>query len=486
MAMFDFGRSANRMRAQLDAIRNNFAVIEFLPDGTIIDANETFLRTMGYSLSDLTGKKHSQLVANDYAMSAEYRNLWEELRRGKGRSGRFHRKTASGSDVYLQASYSPVFNRAGHVEGVIKIALDVTVEVKQAEKVQSILDMLDQMPVNIMTCDPETYIIDYANKTSIETLRRLQQYIPIRADALVGSSIDVFHKVPQHQRRMVGNHANLPHRAQIKVGPETLDLRVSIAAGKPLLVWSIITDRVEISAHVGDAVGNMAQVSERLTGAARQLVSAANETGAMAQAVAAAAEEQTAAIGEVAERTSATADRARDMEGSARSAQSQIADLSKAVGGIGDVLNLIEGIAAQTKLLALNATIEAARAGTAGRGFAVVASEVKALAEQTEKATTDIGKKISQVQAGTNQTISVVTDVLEGIRQVGELTAAVAAATEEQRGVAAEVSNTIGRVARSAQETGRAAEDISGIATLSMSTAKDLGDRVKAFTDRRD
>ncbi len=110
--------------------------------------------------------------------------------------------------------------------------------------------MLNSMPVNVMMCELKDFSITYLNKTSIDTLRKLEHLLAVKADQLLGRSIDIFHKAPSHQRRLLADPKNLPHRARIKLGPEVLDLQVSAiydATGKylgPMLTWSIITEFV--------------------------------------------------------------------------------------------------------------------------------------------------------------------------------------------------------------------------------------------------
>ncbi|MBR1133623.1 methyl-accepting chemotaxis protein, partial [Bradyrhizobium iriomotense] len=152
----------------------------------------------------------------------------------------------------------------------------------------------------------------------------------------------------------------------------------------------------------------------------------------------------------------------------------RVGELSKAAARIGDVVELINTIAGQTNLLALNATIEAARAGDAGRGFAVVASEVKALAEQTAKATGEIGQQISNIQAATEQSVGAIREISGTIERLSEISSTVAAAVEQQGAATQEisrnvqqaahgtqrVSTNIGDVQRGASETGSASSQV--------------------------
>ncbi|MBM3486478.1 MAG: hypothetical protein FJX67_07575 [Alphaproteobacteria bacterium] len=122
------------------------------------------------------------------------------------------------------------------------------------EQLASFMQMVDAMPVNVMTLDLATFQINYANKTSLETLKRLQHLLPCKVEDIVGQTVDIFHKTPQHQRRLLADPKNLPHRANIKLGDEILELLVSPVFGRdgayafPMLTWQIVTDKVKAEA----------------------------------------------------------------------------------------------------------------------------------------------------------------------------------------------------------------------------------------------
>jgi methyl-accepting chemotaxis protein len=174
------------------------------------------------------------------------------------------------------------------------------------------------------------------------------------------------------------------------------------------------------------------------------------------QAVATAAEELGASINEISSQVARTSTVIDTATSDARTSQEKVGQLAGAATRIGEVVTLIEEVAEQTNLLALNATIEAARAGEAGKGFAVVAAEVKQLADQTSKATGEIGRQIEAIQSATRDVVDVITRISSTMEEVNGHSAAVAAAIEEQGSATAEIGSSAGLAAR---ETGVVTEN---------------------------
>ncbi len=272
-----------------------------------------------------------------------------------------------------------------------------------------------------------------------------------------------------------------------------LDMEIAISVYQEAMLADREKRQEKVCSAIESFDGRMKQVLETVGRSAHELQSAANvlasnasqstqqstavaaaseEASTSVQAVAASTEQLTSSIREIGRQVSeSTRIAGLAVEQAARSGDT-VQSLAKAAQRIDDVVDLIKTIAGQTNLLALNATIEAARAGEAGRGFAVVASEVKALAEQTAKATGEISEQILSIQGATKQSVAAIQDICGTIGSINEIATVIAAAVEEQGVATAEIARNVQQAARGTQEV---SSNINGVSQGAAETRHTAG-----------
>lgn len=402
-----------------------------------------------------------------------------------------HRAVISIGGEKLDLHITPILDRRGKYIAPMVTWSVITEKARQEESVLVQQQMLDQIPVNAMMCELENFTITYANDATVRTLSSLEHLLPIKAKDLVGTSIDVFHKAPEHQRRLLRDESNLPYNTKIRLGPETLDLRVSAIHGNDgryiaaLLTWSVVTRQVKVAddfeSNVKSIVDGVSSAATELQATSETMATGAEEANVQANTVAAASEELAKSIEEISSQVAKASDISRSGVERARNSNQQVQGLAEAASKIGDVVELINDIASQTNLLALNATIEAARAGEAGKGFAVVANEVKSLANQTARATDEIGSQIRSIQTATTGAVDAIGAITEIISQISEISGTISAAVEEQGTATKEVTANIAGVSQASSETGSAAGETLRAASELSRQAESLSSSVDDF-----
>ena len=227
---------------------------------------------------------------------------------------------------------------------------------------------------------------------------------------------------------------------------------------------SMIGEIVEVvssaSSELEASAGTLTATAERSEQLTTMVAAASEEASTNVQSVASATEEMASSVNEISRQVQDSARIASEAVEQAQKTNDRVGELAKAAARIGDVVELINTIAGQTNLLALNATIEAARAGEAGRGFAVVASEVKALAEQTAKATGEISQQISGIQAATQESVGAIKDIGDTIARMSEIASTVASAVEEQGAATQEISRNVQQAAHGTQQVSSNIADV--------------------------
>ncbi|MGJ4951340.1 methyl-accepting chemotaxis protein [Bradyrhizobium sp. HKCCYLS20291] len=245
-------------------------------------------------------------------------------------------------------------------------------------------------------------------------------------------------------------------QAKIERGRRVDDITRQFEATIGEIVQTVSSASTELE-HSAGALSSTATRSQEIS---THVAAASEEASTNVQSVASATEELSSSITEISRQVQESARMANEAVEQARMTNDRVGELTKAAARIGDVVELINTIAGQTNLLALNATIEAARAGEAGRGFAVVASEVKALAEQTAKATDEIGQQVSGIQAATQESVGAIKAISSTIEKLSEISSAIAAAVEEQGAATQEISRNVQQASQGTQEVSSNVVDV--------------------------
>ncbi len=400
----------------LGSLHRSQGVIEFEPNGTIITANDAFLGVVGYSLGEIKGQHHRIFMDPDDAQKPEYAELWASLARGEFRSSEFRRIGKGGREIWIQATYNPVFDEHDEVTMVIKFATDITGQKLAQREIQ------DRSQA-VIEFEPDGTIIS-ANELFL---------------GVVGYPLEQI-KGKHHRIFMpAADRDNADYRSfwkQLSMGEfKQGEFRRISRSGDELWLRGAYNP-------IFDTNGKVVKVVSDITHEVRTQ----REAEEVGRSVAVSVGQMTGAISEISHSVTGTVEIARNAERNATEAVRMVNDLNANGTRIDKVVGVIQELSDQTNLLALNATIEAARAGDMGRGFAVVASEVKNLANQTSGATHEIRANVMAIQNDVASVVEVIEGILDGVSELSGNTSMIATAVEEQSAVMSELHSTAERL----------------------------------------
>ena len=411
--------------AKLNAVERVQATIEFTTDGVILNANENFLNAVGYSLTEIKGKHHSLFVEPDYARSGAYTAFWRALNAGEFVAEEFKRIGKGGKEIWIQASYNPVFDSKGRVAKVVKFATDVTGRVDAVNQIAKALSRLAENDLS------------YRMSGQIDA-----QFANVRDD--------------------------------FNGAVAALDEAIGTVAAA---TRNVTTGANEISA----ASDNLSRRTEQQAASLEETAAALDQiTATVARSADGARRASAAASG-------ARIDAAKSGEivGEAVAAMDGIESSSNQIS---QIIGVIDEIAFQTNLLALNAGVEAARAGEAGRGFAVVAQEVRALAQRSADAAKEIKVLIANSSAQVERGVKLVGDTGQALRtivskvsEIDTLISEIAQSSREQATGLGEVNVAVNQMDQVTQQNAAMVEEATAAASNLRQEASELDRLIARF-----
>lgn len=418
--------------SKLSAISRAQAVIEFKLDGTIVTANEGFLRTLGYTLDEIAGRHHSMFMPPADRDGKAYQDFWAALRRGEYQAGEFKRIGKNNKEVWVLASYNPLMDDNGKPFGVVKFATDIT-----TEKLRN---------------------ADYAGQ--LAAIGKSQAVIEFNIDGTIITANENFlHTLGYSLAEIQGKHHSMFVESSEREGDVYKDFWAALRQGQyqtgEFKRIGKGGKEVYIQASynpIYDLNGKPFKVVKYATDVTRQVsVRKGNErVRGMMESVAAGSEELNISVREISDAMTKSRDTAMKAVDRVADADTQAQRLTIAAESMSGIVEMINNITGQINLLALNATIESARAGEAGRGFAVVAAEVKNLANQAKQATDKIGEEIGTLNVISGDVVGALNHIRAAITHVNEYVASTAAAVEQQSAVTSEMSTSMQRAAAEA------------------------------------
>jgi len=444
-------------KGQVEAISKSQAVIEFNLDGTIITANENFLKTLGYSLEEIQRKHHRMFVEPNFAASDEYMDFWKSLSLGEYQSAEYMRFGKGGKEVWIQATYNPIFDPDGKVIKVIKYATDIS---EQKLKTADYVGQLDAISKSQAVIEFELDgTILKANENFLITLGYTLEEIQGKHHSLF---VDQATKESSEYKLFwetlaKGEYQSAEFKRIDKSGNDVW-IQASYNPilgpnGKPFKVVKYATNTTEqVLARIeAERVGalvdeNLDKILTAVVQANEQsttVASASTQTMETVQTVSAATEQFEMSSREIAQSMEKSRVEVGKTMQIANTADQSTQRLNAAAQSMNNIVDVIQEIAGQINLLALNATIESARAGEAGKGFAVVANEVKSLASQVGSATSEILTEITEMQTVSGEVIEQLSEIKHSVETVEGGFTTVASAVEEQTLTSKEIASNM-------------------------------------------
>lgn len=456
-------------QGQIEGINASQAVIQYTPDGTILDANPIFQRALGYSLQELKGEHHRIFVRPELRYVPSYIQFWEALARGEPQSGEYRHIGKNNSHLWIQATYVPIRNSHGQVQKVVEYCTDITQQKETQLEV-----------TRLITAAKAGQLSERANTANTSgDSRQMREDI----NQMLDSFTSPLHEITRVMRELADN--NLTELMTGSYQGELQELKRYVNQAMEQLRESL--------GKVRDAAAIVKNSAQEISSGNSELSARTESQSSTLEETAAAMEEMTATV----HQTAANAKLANDLAMVARSSAEQgssvvsnavtaMNEIIKSSQKISNIIEVIESIAFQTNLLALNASVEAARAGDQGRGFAVVADEVRKLAGRSAGAAKEIKELIDESTRKVNEGSVLVNDSGKVLSEISQAVQKVSSVVSEIMSAANEQADGISSVNDAVQQMDEMTQQNSALVEEAAANSEELGNQSDLLSDMID